>query len=129
MKIMQLTGTKNCKVFVNHVELIASARKKGAHCTHTHTEMVRASTLVQIDASENRKPRQVLHEMATATTTTNKFNQNACTPKQKQKKRTVHETDERPETVLLSHSAIRVMMPMHLCAAFTSVSLLLLLVL
>lgn len=50
MKIMQLTGTKNCKVFVNHVELIASARKKGAHTAHTHSQMVRESTLVQIDA-------------------------------------------------------------------------------
>lgn len=56
-------------------------------------------------------------------TTTNKFNQNACT-----NTKIVWDRDERPE-VILSHSAIRVM-PMYLSVAFIfAVSLLLLLLL
>lgn len=75
MKIMQLIGTKNCKVFVNHVELIANSTEytSSSH-TEKERERVRALTFrIEICPVQNRKPRQV-HENPT----TNKFNQNAC---------------------------------------------------
>lgn len=77
MKIMQLIGTKNCKVFVNHVELIASSGKSANTHKLTGTGTGRKSTYSEQISERNRKPRQV-HENPT---TTNKFNQNACKKK------------------------------------------------